>query len=262
MGPDQPDPLTALIADARSSGRPTPVPLAGHLFHVRPAWSWPWVAVTHLLNGHYHRWAALAVEEDRAFRRVDPTNRQVRAFLNEWGQSGGDSPADIIRLAPILTRHTRAFEGDLALRGVDVRDLFRPDGGATRLTWRHLAAVWEALPGECLTKTALRDELGDEKLAEMGAADRKGHGAWSHEALLLAAVVDSVRNLTWRFVQVNFKDGRTASPPEPLPRPGVVPKRRPQRTQQSVELLRYMAANGGALPPGWVNSDRPANVRG
>ncbi len=255
------DPVAALIAEARAADGPVTVPLGGYLFHIRPVWDWPWDAVTALTNGWYHRWARHALDGDggAVWRRLDPTNRQVGEFLANWGQRGGDDIAAIRRLAPILTNHTRTLEGDLRLRGIDLRDLFRPGGGAARLTWRHLLAVWEALPGECLTKTALRDELGDEKLAELGRQERTGHGAWTHGELLIAALIDAVRHLTWRFEQVNFKDGRKIPPPEPLPRPGVLPRRRkPRRTAQSAALIRYMAANNGALPDGWVNTDRPA----
>ncbi len=246
------DPVAVLIAEARAADGPVTVPLGGYLVRIRPVWDWPWDAVTALTNGWYHRWARHTLGGDGAavWRRLDPTNGQVAAFLAAWGMRGGDDADAIRRLAPILTNHTRALDGDLALRGIDLRDLFRPGGGTSRLTWRHLLAVWEALPGECLTKTALRDELGDEKLAELGAAERKGHGAWTHEALLLAAVIDAVRRLTWRFEQVSFEDGRKIPPPEPLPRPGVVAKRQRKLNAQGLAYLQYLRTNRGAAPPG------------
>ncbi len=252
MGSDHPDPLAALIADARHGDGPVAVPLGDHLFRVRPAWEWPWPAVTSLLNGHYHRWATAALADDghHQWAHLDPTNRQARRFLHDWGLRGGDDITAIARLAPILTEHARTIEGDLALVGYDVRDLWRPGGGPKRLTWRHLAAIWDALPGECLTKTALRDALDDEALTAIAGQKRDGHGPWSFVALRIASLEDAVRVLTWRFMQVNFKDGNNIPAPDPVPRPGVTAKRGRKLNAAGLAYLQHLRANRGAAPAG------------
>lgn len=255
MGPD-PGSLAALIAEARTPDGPVPVPLRpGVLIHVHPTWQWPWRAVEYLLAGRYQRWAVGALTDDSAttWARTDPTNRQVRAFLAGWGSRGGDSIDAIRRMAPVVTEHHHTLRGDLALHGVDLRDLWRPGGGRSRMTWRHLAALWDVLPGSCVTKTQLRDALGDERLAELAGEPPPGHGPWTHEALLLAGVIDAVRTLTWRFEQANFTDGKKIPAPEPLRRPGVAGRKRRKLTTQGLAYLQYLREHRGAAPPGTVS---------
>lgn len=47
------------------------------------------------------------------------------------------------------------MEADLAFRGIDFRDFFRPKGGSSRLTLRRLAVLVRALPPESATVKAL-----------------------------------------------------------------------------------------------------------
>lgn len=47
-----------------------------------------------------------------------------------------------------------------------------------------------------------------------------GYGPWSREALMLAEVRDCVMHVVYALVRVN---GGKIPPPEPFPRPGVVP---------------------------------------
>lgn len=130
-----------------------------------------------------------------------------------------------------------------------MRDLYRPRGGRSRLTWRKLDALIEWLPGESATKTAIRDALGDDKLAELAAQPRDGHGRWTHEALQLAAIQDGVNHLTWLTLRLQRPESRI-TPPEPVRRPGVAGKRRHKATPEQRAYLQYLREHRGQLPPG------------
>jgi hypothetical protein len=102
---------------------------------------------------------------------------------------------------------------------VDLRDLWRPGGGASRLTYRRLAVLIDhALPGESATKTAMRDALGDEVLAKLSKVPSEGHGRWSHAELLLARVID--------LLGVVASGMQLKEAPPPYPRPGVAAQKR------------------------------------
>ena len=98
-----------------------------------------------------------------------------------------------------------------------------------------LSAFIDGLPGESLTKTAIRDAIPDEQLAELADRDRQGHGPWSHEALLSAAALDVLRTIL--YVLIVSKGGKS-KPPEPYPRPGVVAKRRRLTPEGRAYLMR------------------------
>lgn len=123
--------------------------------------------------------------------------------------------------------------------GIDLRDLFRPGGGGSHLTWRRLDVLLDALPGDGAYKTALRDSLDDEELAELSKRPRDGHGRWSHTDLLLADIIDRLGHLGYAM-RVYPK------PPEPYTRPGVV--RRRKLTPKGLAYLQALIDNHGAVP--------------
>jgi len=94
----------------------------------------------------------------------------------------------------------------------------------------------EHLPPESATATAVRnaaDELPDGQRAAGPRAD-PGAAAWSQAEMLLAALVDELRGLRHDYASVNSdKPGR---PPDPVPRPGTVRKRRPMTVAQAAQL--------------------------
>jgi hypothetical protein len=142
-------------------------------------------------------------------------------------------------LAQQLDRYCRQIEGDLAALGVDLRDLFRPHGGASRLTFRRLDVLLDALPGEGLYKTAVRDDLDEDVLREIAERPRAGHGRWSHTDLLLADIIDRLGHLGYGlkvYEQV----------PEPYARPGVF-KRRHRRDPRVLAQLRAIAEEHARL---------------
>lgn len=105
----------------------------------------------------------------------------------------------------------------------------------SRLTHRRLAALIEQLPGESAYKTAVRDSLSDEDLAELARKPRDKHGPWSHEALLLAAAIDRIELLRRDLVAVN--GAKPSSDFEPVPRPGI---RRPRRRAANPAAAAYI----------------------
>jgi hypothetical protein len=83
------------------------------------------------------------------------------------------------------------------------------------------------LPMESATVTAMRTMLLDSG-EELPKGD-PGGGSWSMAEMLIAQVVDELRYLQYTTVQVN-SEKKTGQPPEPIPRPGTVKKRK--RTQR------------------------------
>lgn len=150
-----------------------------------------------------------------------------------------------------MQRHAKAFEADIDhyFPRYDLRDLWRPRGGASGLTWRKLATLFDWLPGESATKTAIRDAIDDDTLAELSRREPVGYGTWSHDTLRLAALEDAINRLT--AVTVWLAGDRKQPPklPDPVRRPGVA-RRRPRITEADRCYLRHLRANRGRLPDG------------
>ena len=123
-----------------------------------------------------------------------------------------------------------------------MRDLWRPGGGRSALTWRLVKVLIDNLPPESATKTSARDALTDEQLAKLLEAEQgpaaPGHGPWSHLEHLSASIVDVLQQIRHVLVVVN---GGTSDPPKPLSRPGVGGRRR-KISQPGREHLAQMAA--------------------
>jgi hypothetical protein len=113
---------------------------------------------------------------------------------------------------------------------VDLRDLWRPGGGTSRLTYRQVGSWIARLPGESQYKTAVRESLSDEQLAELSKRPREGHGPWSQSELLLAHIGDVIRVQTYILQAINTDKAHRSKlrAPEPYPRPGVAAKKAQQ----------------------------------
>lgn len=118
--------------------------------------------------------------------------------------------------------------------GVDLRDLYRDGGGASALTYRAAAVLVDGLPGESLTKTAIRDAIPDARLAELAKQPRQGHGQWSHVELRLAAIED--------LLGVLARGQRIVGDWSPVPRPGIPGKQRKRIGSDQLAHLRRLAA--------------------
>ncbi len=86
------------------------------------------------------------------------------------------------------------------------------------MTWRKLQNLVNRLPPESHTKTAARDELTDDELAELAEQPREGRGRWSHTDHLLAHLSDQ---LGWVMYAIFAAQGGKPAKPNPYPRPGV-----------------------------------------
>lgn len=76
----------------------------------------------------------------------------------------------------------------------------------------------DLLPPESCTKTAMRDDLTPEQLADMAKVEPEGAGTWSHSDMLLAAVYDRLGSV----MSVIFaSQGHKYDAPPPYPRPGI-----------------------------------------
>ncbi len=107
------------------------------------------------------------------------------------------------------------------------------------------------LPTDSATKTAIRDSLTDDEIADLAGKDPVGHGRWSRADLRLAAVEDSVERQT--AMMIWLASDRTSKPrmPEPVRRPGIAAKRKPVLSDEGRAYLQYLRDNQGALPPGY-----------
>jgi hypothetical protein len=141
----------------------------------------------------------------------------------------------------------------------DLRDLWRPGGGESRMTWRMLGNLIRHLPAESATKTALRNKLSDTQIKQYGEDADPSQGQWSHEAMILASIHDALRSLQAVVIRVN---GGKAKQPDPMPRPGVRPKhakkRKPRTAEHFDEVFRRI--NGGRISGGTWHHSRPSRA--
>lgn len=158
-------------------------------------------------------------------------------------------PGGIVRIHAVLDAYEREIEFDLRAHcnGIDLRDLWRRGGGASKMTYRLLGVLIDGLPGHSAYKTAVRDSLSDEQLAELAKEPRDRHGVWSHTDLLIAALVDRIELLRRDVVAVN--GGKVKGEFEPIPRPGVATRRRKALSAEGHAYLRrireeHARANG------------------
>ncbi|GAA1064674.1 hypothetical protein GCM10009574_022870 [Streptomyces asiaticus] len=86
---------------------------------------------------------------------------------------------------------------------------------------RRLRILIEHLPPESATKTALRNATDPDDLKRASADSRPDQGQWSGVEMLLASLLDAVRQNTAATMAA-----AGAKPPEfePTPRPGIPPK--------------------------------------
>jgi hypothetical protein len=90
------------------------------------------------------------------------------------------------------------------------------------------------LPPESALSTAIRNDTPEDELAEQaGDASR---APWSAAETLLAVLVDETRTHAWMYASAHSEE--RIPRPEPLPRPGIGPRKR--RKLVSVEELQRM----------------------
>lgn len=216
------DDADRLYAEVETGDAPVTVPLAGTRIVVPPIQTWPGRALDALRGGDYETWAEQVLNDDSFDRwtAADPTVDECATLLDDWAAATGQDLAAVFRLAALIDEHPKPLEGDLWFHyRIDLRDLWRPAGGRTGLTWRLLDVLVDRLPGESATKTAVRDDLPDDELAAAAKRPRKGHGPWSHSDLLTADVIDLLK---WLIFATYAAQGGKPKEPEPYPRPGVV----------------------------------------
>lgn len=96
--------------------------------------------------------------------------------------------------------------------------------------------------------TALRNELSSEELTAQAEQGEPEKGRWSQQEQLAAALVDAVRRLEYVLICANTeKKSQRPDPPEPMRRPGAVPrKKRATLTERSAGTLFQMIQGGAA----------------
>ncbi len=243
---------------------PVVVPLAGMPIVVPPMWQWHRRALAALLGERDDTWAELTLADAdwERWQGADATEDDLDGFWIGWEQATGQNLEQIGRMAAILGRHADELESDLRAycAGQDLRHLWQPHHGPSRLTWRLLSVLYDGLPPESATKAAQLDALDPAELAAMAKQDRDGFGPFSRTDMLIASLIDAVNRNTYVLQVVNSDPKKTKQikPPEPVYRPGVPPRnRRRKATAETAALLAHMRANHGAMPAGWTDTTAP-----
>lgn len=136
----------------------------------------------------------------------------------------------------------------------DLRDLWRPGGGASRLTYRRLRVLIDGLPAESRLKSEIRDNLTQDEWDALPAPS--GYGPWSHTDHLLAAAVDKLGWLIYATYAINSPKGSSPEEPKQWPRPGVGPvlgkaaeADRARKTARDAAVLQWLRDHQGEQPP-------------
>jgi hypothetical protein len=118
-------------------------------------------------------------------------------------------------------------------------DLYRSD---RELSLRKVDLFVSHLPMESVTVTAMRKQLTDSGVA-LPKAD-PDEGSWSQNEMLLAAVIDEIRQL--QYITLSAAAGKqVGNPPEPIPRPGTTKKRKRKITAEQAARLDPRLRGGG-----------------
>lgn len=103
----------------------------------------------------------------------------------------------------------------------------------------------EHLPPESATMTALRN-AHPESVTEDGPDPAEGR--WSQVEMLLADVVDELRNLRYVYTASQSEKNKNLTPPDPIRRPGVQPKRKKNELSDAQYDWLYRHINGQQEP--------------
>ena len=85
--------------------------------------------------------------------------------------------------------------------------------------------------------TAVRNSITPEMAALSAEGSDPAKAPWSTAEMLLAAMIDELRGLSYMFRQVNSKEGQAGKPPEPIARPGVNTRKRKVLTMQERMMI-------------------------
>lgn len=115
------------------------------------------------------------------------------------------------------------------------------------MTARRLRVLIQRLPPESATWTALRNDMSAAEIAEHAGTGEPEKGQWSQQEQLLALVADRLARVEWVLWCVNIdKKSKRPDAPEPIRRPGAVPRRaKPKLTENSADRL-FQLIQGGA----------------
>lgn len=129
-----------------------------------------------------------------------------------------------MRLAALVSAHGEALEADLTPLRIDLGGLRRRGGF---LTWRKLGVLIRHLPPQSATMTALRNTMPAELLARQSTDADPGRAPWSHDQMLSAAQLDTLRLILHVLIAAN--GGKPGDPPPPTRRPGVAGQKKRRR---------------------------------
>jgi hypothetical protein len=141
-----------------------------------------------------------------------------------------DDNGKIIQATSLTKEYPEEIEADLQrYYGIDFLDLFRKGSG---LSWRKLLVFLRYLPPESALNTAIRNDTPVENLT--GAAGDPEESTWSAIELLIALLIDEIRDLAWMYASTHSE--RPIARPEPIARPGI--RRAPRRKVVSLSEAR------------------------
>jgi hypothetical protein len=110
------------------------------------------------------------------------------------------------------------------------------------LSIRKVNLFISSLPSESVTVTAMRKQMNDSGVV-LPKTD-PDESPWSQNEMLLAAVIDELRQL--QYITLSAAAGKeVGSPPEPIPRPGTGKKRKARITAEQAAKLDPRLREGG-----------------
>lgn len=90
------------------------------------------------------------------------------------------------------------------------------------------------------------------RVANPGSVGEDGpdpaEGRWSQLEMLVATLVDEMRNLRYVYTTVHAGKGTKSTPPDPIPRPGVE-RKKPRRSALSDAQADFLWRHINGLPP-------------
>jgi len=128
---------------------------------------------------------------------------------------GPAEPGKIRKALWITSQFSEEIEADFQrYYGLDFLEFYRP---GRNLGWRKLLVLVDKLPPESAVNTAIRMQVSEDEMVR--AKPDPARAPWSTVEMLLALLIDEMRNLSWMYATA--KTGKALPRPEPVQRPGL-----------------------------------------
>lgn len=149
-------------------------------------------------------------------------------------EAGAAEHGKIATTRTLIADYPQEIEADFhRYYGLDILDLYRSGGG---ISLRKVDVLVRHLPPESATVTAIRNTITPEIAEQQAQNSNPEQGPWSFMEMLLASLIDEIRNYKWMYLSAH-SERDPGPPPEPMPRPGVKVKQRRKLTDEQRRML-------------------------